>query len=77
MLRTVSIVPTILTDSKESFLDQIEKINAFTRRVQIDVTDGVFTPTLTLGVNNIWWPGNWTTDIHLMATNPSQVVKPT
>lgn len=72
MIRTVSIVPTILTDNKKDFRDQVEKINTFTRRVQIDVTDGIFAPNQTLDVTNIWWPKNWTADLHLMATNPSE-----
>ena len=72
MIRTVSIVPTILTDNKQDFRVQVERINIFTRRVQIDVTDGVFAPTATLDITNIWWPKNWETDLHLMATNPSQ-----
>ncbi|MBR2841203.1 hypothetical protein IKE80_00225 [Candidatus Saccharibacteria bacterium] len=72
MIRQVSIVPAILTDNKQDFRTQVEKINTFTRRVQIDVTDGVFAPTQTLDITNIWWPKNWQADLHLMATNPSQ-----
>ena len=71
MLRTVSIVPAILTDNKEDFRSKVEQINVFTRRVQIDVTDGVFAPTKSLDITNIWWPRNWDTDLHIMATNPS------
>ncbi len=72
MIRTVVIVPAILTDNKQDYRAQIEKINSFTRRVQIDVTDGIFTPTQTLDVTNVWWPKNWQADLHLMAANPSQ-----
>lgn len=72
MIRTVVIVPAILTDNKQDYRSQIEKINTFTRRVQIDVTDGIFTPTQTLDVTNVWWPKNWQADLHLMAANPSQ-----
>ena len=72
MIRTVSIVPAILTDNKQDYRDQAEKINVFTRRVQIDVTDGVFAPTQTLDITNIWWPKNWAADLHLMVTNPSE-----
>ncbi len=71
MIRTVSIVPSILTDDKQEFRSQAEKINAFTRRVQIDVTDGIFTPARTLDITNVWWPKNWETDLHLMAAKPS------
>ena len=72
MIRTVSIVPAILTDNKQDYRAQAERINFFTRRVQIDVTDGVFAPTQTLDITNIWWPKNWQADLHLMATNPSE-----
>lgn len=71
MIRTVSIVPTILTDNKQDYRAQAERINVFTRRVQIDVTDGVFAPTQTLDITNVWWPKNWEADLHLMVTNPS------
>ena len=74
MLRTVSIVPAILTDNKQDYRAQVERINIFTRRVQIDVSDGIFTPTQTLDVTNIWWPKNWDTDLHLMAARPSEHV---
>ncbi len=72
MIRTVSIVPTILSDNKQNYRTQVEKINAFTRRVQIDVTDGIFAPTETLDITNVWWPKNWVADLHLMVANPSQ-----
>ena len=72
MIRAVSIVPAILTDNKQDFRAQVEKINIFTRRVQIDVTDGVFTPAQTLDITNVWWPNNWDADLHLMAARPSE-----
>lgn len=72
MIRTVSIVPSILTDNKQDYRAQVERINVFTRRVQIDVSDGKFAPANTLDVTNVWWPKNWEADLHLMATNPSE-----
>lgn len=71
MIRQVTIVPTILTNDKKDYRLQTERINSFTRRVQIDVTDGIFAPTETLDVTNIWWPKNWDADLHLMAEKPS------
>ena len=72
MIRQVSIVPAILTDNKQSFREQVEHINAFTRRVQIDVVDGKFAPNETLDVTSIWWPKNWEVDLHLVVANPSE-----
>lgn len=72
MIRAVSIVPAILTNNKQDYRSQIEKINVFTRRVQIDVSDGEFAPAETLDITNVWWPKNWEADLHLMAKNPSK-----
>lgn len=72
MIRQVSIVPTILSNNKKEYRLQAERINIFTRRVQIDVTDGIFTPTETLDITNVWWPKNWEADLHLMVAYPSQ-----
>ena len=74
MIRQVSIVPAILTNNKVDYRNQIERINVFTRRVQIDVTDGVFAPTETLDITNVWWPRNWEADLHLMVAKPSEHV---
>ena len=71
MIRTVSIVPTILSNNKQEYRAQIERINPFTRRVQIDVTDGVFAPSQTLDITDVWWPKNWQADLHLMVAQPS------
>ena len=59
MIRQVSIVPTITVNNKKDYRLQAERINVFTRRVQIDVTDGIFTPNETLDITNIWWQKNW------------------
>lgn len=72
MIRTVSIVPTILSGDKQDFRAQAERINAFTRRVQIDVADGTMSPNQTLDITNIWWPKNWETDLHLIVSRPSE-----
>lgn len=70
MIRTVSIVPTILSDNKQEYREKVETINSFTRRVQIDITDGVLA-TETLDITNVWWPKNWEADLHLMVARPS------
>ena len=75
MIRTVSIVPTILSDNKQEYREKVETINSFTRRVQIDIADGVFAPTETLDITNVWWPKNWEADLHLMVARPSDHIE--
>ena len=72
MIRTVTVVPAVLADSKAEYRKQIERINTFARRVHIDVSDGAFAPATTLDISNIWWPKEWKADLHIMAAYPSQ-----
>lgn len=72
MIRTVSIVPAILSGDKQDYRNQAEIINGFTRRVMVDVTDGTFAPATTLDITNVWWPKNWVADLHFMAAKPSE-----
>lgn len=72
MIKQVTIVPAILANSKQDFKVQVERINTFTRRVQIDIVDGLFAPNKTLDVTNIWWPKGWETDLHMMVARPSE-----
>ena len=71
MIRAVSIVPAILTNNKQDFREQIEKINAFTRRVQIDIADATLTNNSTIDITDVWWPNGWIVDLHLMTKKPS------
>lgn len=75
MIRTVTIVPTITTDNKVEYRTQIERINTFSRRVQIDISDGILAPTATLDITNIWWPKGWTADLHLIMAHPSEHIE--
>lgn len=71
MLRPVTIVPTILTNNKLEYRAQIEKINTYAKRIQIDITDGKFAKNATIDETALWWPKDWTVDIHLMVEQPS------
>ena len=71
MLKTISIVPTILTNNKLDYRAQIERINSFSKRVQIDITDGIFAKSETILLSNVWWPKGWEADLHLMLARPS------
>ncbi len=69
-----AIVPTILCETEDDYKATIERLHPFAQRVHIDLTDGEFAPTFTVGVNQIWWPQEWVVDIHAMVAHPSQYV---
>lgn len=65
------IAPTVLAENAEDYKAQIERIHGFAERIHIDITDGEFAPTFTLSAAQIWWPQDWTADIHAMVARPS------
>ena len=68
------IVPTVLSETPDDYKVAIERLHPFAKRVHIDLTDGEFAPTFTVGVSQLWWPEEWQVDIHAMVAHPSQYV---
>lgn len=68
------IAPCITVETEEQYKAAVEKIQLFAERVQIDISDGEFAPVLLLPVENIWWPKEWTVDIHAMVEHPEDYV---
>ncbi len=68
------IAPTMLCETEDDYKATVERLHAFAQRVHIDLTDGEFAPTFTVGVNQLWWPQEWVVDIHAMVAHPSQYV---
>ncbi len=66
------IVPTILTNDAEQYKKQIATFQPFTKRIQIDVSDGTFAPGATLPLNNVFWAQDWQADLHMMVVRPSE-----
>ena len=67
------IVPTILTNDKNLYMKQFEAFSKFAKRIQVDISDGVFSPTLTMDESNAWRQPDWAAlDLHMMIMNPSQ-----
>lgn len=68
------VAPAILTETEADYKTSVERLSSFAQRVHIDLTDGQFAPTFTVGVDKLWWPQEWTVDIHAMVAQPSQYV---
>lgn len=65
------ICPTVLAEEPHAFREQMERISPFAERLQIDLTDGNFAPSKTVGIEQIWWPEHAQADIHLMYRQPA------
>lgn len=65
------IAPTVTAETADDYKLQIERLHTFVERVHIDITDGEFAPTFTLSAAQVWWPQDWTVDIHAMVARPS------
>lgn len=68
------VAPAILCETADEYKAMVERLHPFARRVHLDLTDGEFAPSFTVGVNQMWWPQEWEVDIHAMVARPSQYV---
>lgn len=71
---TAQIAPTVLAETTDQFKQMMEKIHQLANRVHIDISDGEFAPTFTIGATEAWWPQGWHADIHAMVARPSEYV---
>ena len=66
------IVPTILTDDTNVFVEQMKAYISFAKRIQIDLMDGTFTPNRSVPESSIsQLPNGIQFDFHIMAIRPS------
>lgn len=68
----VAICPTVTAFDEYEYNEQMQRLKPFTQRVHIDLMDGEFAPTRSPGLNHVWWPHEFTADIHLMYQQPME-----
>lgn len=66
------VIPALLADTPDNYKAQVTRYLELTKRAHIDICDGEFTPTPTLGAAQVWWPDVWQADIHAMVARPSE-----
>ena len=66
------IAPAVLAENADQYKQTIDKIQPFANRIHVDVSDGEFAPTFTVGFNELWWPEGWEVDIHAMVARPAE-----
>lgn len=64
------IAPCITVETPEQYNAMVEKIKPFAERVQVDLSDGQFSPVLMVPPDKVWWPKEWVVDIHAMVMFP-------
>jgi ribulose-phosphate 3-epimerase len=64
------ICPTVTAFDTHEYRVQMERLEPFAKRIHIDLMDGKFAPTISPGLDQIWWPEGLTADIHLMYQDP-------
>lgn len=70
-----TICPTITAYDPHEYREQIERLQPFAVRIHIDLMDGEFTQTKSPSLEQIWWPPEFTADIHLMYQRPMETVE--
>lgn len=65
-----SVCPAILAATPDDYRQQIERVTAAAVRLHIDISDGEFTPTKTVRIDEVWWPGGMHADLHVMYKRP-------
>lgn len=68
------VCPAILAENPHIYREQMERVAPFAKRVQIDLTDGDFASTHTIGFDEVWWPAAVLADLHLMYRQPMDYI---
>lgn len=69
------IAPAVTVENDDLYKQSIERLTPFAERVHVDVSDGEFAPTFLVPEDRLYWPANWTVDVHAMVARPSEHVQ--
>lgn len=64
------ICPTITASEPHEYRAQMELLQPFAKRIHIDLMDGKLAPTVSVGMQQVWWPEGIIADMHLMYQQP-------
>lgn len=66
------VCPTVLAESAEDYKAQVERVSGFAKRVHLDAADGVFAPTKTIPISEMWRPDGLEVNLHVMYQEPDK-----
>lgn len=67
------ICPTVTATDEHTYATQLDRLK-FADHLHIDVMDGLFAPTHSPDLKNIYWPNDQKVDIHLMYMRPVEYI---
>jgi ribulose-phosphate 3-epimerase len=65
-----SVAPTILATTPADYAARIQRVKPFAKRLHIDICDGVFIDTKTVGLSQVYDIDGVPFDLHLMMEHP-------
>jgi ribulose-phosphate 3-epimerase len=68
------VLPSITAYSRDEYNAQLQNVIGLANRIHIDISDGIFSPHKTVGVESLWWPAGVSADIHVMYKNPESIL---
>jgi ribulose-phosphate 3-epimerase len=69
------IVPTILSENPGDYQARIERVKPFAKRIHVDVADGVFAPSKTVNMAQVYGIDGAELDLHMMVQQPELEVE--
>ncbi len=69
------IVPTVLAATAKEYGPMLERAESLSRRVHVDVTDGVFAQGKTVGIGQVHAGRETVIDLHLMVKHPEEYLE--
>lgn len=70
-----TIVPAILTNEDAKFNAEMQAYQGFTRRIQVDFSDGTFASNSTVPLDMMQFPVEMNIDLHMITAKPSQYLQ--
>jgi ribulose-phosphate 3-epimerase len=69
------VCPTVLADSIEDYKVQLDNVARFAKRIHLDMADGVFAPSKTIDIKDMWRPDGIEINLHVMYQEPHKYVE--
>jgi ribulose-phosphate 3-epimerase len=68
------VAPTILASTSQDYEARLKRVKGFAKRIHVDISDGKFTDTVTVGLGEVSVEEGMTLDLHLMVSDPERAV---